>query len=120
MVKRHGAALRLLWKGRCTVYTYGYTTDEGTGVSVKRETAVVEDEPCRVSFSSSPPASDGAGANSASQTITLFISSSVDIPPGSKLVITQNGSVETYAASGRPKVYSTHQEIQLTEFRGWA
>ena len=116
----HGAALRKLWKGRCTVYVFGYTTNEANGRSEEGEKPIVADEPCRVSFGSSPAATDGAGANTAPQGIKLFISSALTIPPGSKLTVTQNGRTESYSSSGKPKVYSTHQEIELTEFKGWA
>lgn len=115
-----GKIARMLWKGCCTVLVKAYETNEDTGVSEEMEIPVFEDEPCHLSFGSSPPSTDGSGANYASQTIKLFIGSALDIPKGSKIVVTQNGVTASYSSSGAPKRYSGHQEIELKEFKGWA
>ena len=54
------------------------------------------------------------------QSVTLYIDPSVDIPEGSKITVTQNGVTRDYERSGRPAVYSCHQEIPLELFKGWA
>ena len=54
------------------------------------------------------------------QSVVLYIDPSVDIPEGSKVTVTQNGVTRDYERSGTPAVYSTHQEIPLELFRGWA
>jgi hypothetical protein len=42
------------------------------------------------------------------------------VKPGSKLTITQNDMTTEYQSSGKPAFYSTHQEIVLELFKGWA
>lgn len=54
------------------------------------------------------------------RSVTLYIDPSVDIPEGSKVTVTQNGVTRDYEQSGTPAVYSTHKEIPLELFRGWA
>lgn len=54
------------------------------------------------------------------QSVTLYIDPSVDIPEGSKVTVTQNGVTRDYERGGTPAVYTTHQEIPLELFEGWA
>lgn len=58
--------------------------------------------------------------DTASQKIVLFIDKDTEIPAGSKIVVTRNGCECTYAQSGRPAMYSNHQEIALELFNEYA
>lgn len=108
-----------LYKGKCTVTEYQDVKDPITKVTRKQEVVVLTEQPCRLSFSSAPAASvDDAPA--ITQSIKLFISPSVEIKPGSKVTVTQNNVTTEYSRSGFPAVYSTHQEIVLDLFKGWA
>jgi hypothetical protein len=80
---------------------------------------VLVDQPCRLSFSSNPSASDGniAGIN---QTVKLFFAPEIDIKEGSKITVTQNGVTTVYKQSGTSAVYSTHKEITLELWEKWA
>ena len=80
---------------------------------------VLYDQPCRLSFSSSPAATDGNVAE-VNQTVKLFCSPDITVKEGSKIVVTQNGVTTEYKQSGTPALYETHQEIILELFRGWA
>ena len=80
---------------------------------------VLMDQPCRLSFSSSPAAADGDIAE-IGQTVKLFFAPEVTVKEGSKITVTQNGVTTAYKQSGTPAVYSTHTEILLELFRGWA
>lgn len=44
----------------------------------------------------------------------------VEVSPGSRITIIQNGRTEVYAQSGQPAVYATHQEIILKLWEDWA
>ena len=55
-----------------------------------------------------------------SQSTKLFISPEIVINGGSKIIVEQDGRKAEYSASGEPAVYSTHQEITLELFKGWA
>ena len=80
---------------------------------------VLVDQPCRLSFSSSPSAKDGDVAE-INQTVKLFYAPEIIVKEGSKITVTQNGVTTEYKQSGTPAVYDTHIEILLELFRGWA
>ena len=83
------------------------------------DVVVLKDQPCRLSFSSSPVTTDGDVAVMA-QTVKLFYSPEIQVKAGSKITVTQNGVTTDYKQSGTPAVYSTHTEILLELFKGWA
>ena len=123
MVKNYQKAKKAfesMYEGTCTVYTGQKSKDPDTGETVFTETAIITDAPCRLSFSSFPATNIVSNAPVLGQATKLFISPGVTIPPGSKLVVTQNGITHTYSNSGEPARYVTHQEINLELFKGWA
>lgn len=113
-------ALQRLWDGRCTVYTQTSTVNTSTGRNVITEVVAIQNEPCRLSFSSAASTTENSEAALVQQSVKLFISNAVSIPPGSKLVITQEGVTETYKRTGKPATYRYHQEIALELFKEWA
>ena len=80
---------------------------------------VLVDQPCRLSFSSSPTTADG-DVPAIAQTVKLFFAPEVTVKEGSKISVTQNGITTVYKRSGTPVVYQTHKEILLELFEGWA
>lgn len=117
----YSQALRRLWTGTCNVYVKGEDKiNETNGRNESGDELLYEALPCRISFGSIPSTKEDGGAAEITQTIKLFIDSSVNIPPGSRLDITQNGVTESYERSGAAAVYSTHQEINLERVKGWA
>lgn len=119
--KSYAAAIKSLWRGKCTVTVRNNdTTDENTGRVVVGEVDTYTDEPCRISFDTVNATQPENNAANIVQSITLFIDRAVVIPEGSKITVTQNGVTAEYEQSGKPAVYSTHQEIPLELFEGWA
>lgn len=112
-------AIESLYDGRCTITEYqkGKRKNGSTGFS---EVIVREGISCRLSFKTLDSANSGASAASLAQTIKVFLAPEINVKPGSKLTITQNGVTTAYKASGKPAIYSTHQEIILDLFEGWA
>jgi hypothetical protein len=117
--ERAKRAFALIFADRCTVYTNAKTKNPVTGETEFTQTAIITDEPCRLSFSNSP-AADGGHVAALTQSVRLFISPDVEIPPGSKIEVIREGKTQTYSSSGEPARYVTHQEINLELFRGWA
>ena len=113
-------AIESLYEGVCTVYTGQKSTDPDTKETVFTETAIITDAPCRLSFASFPATNIIDHAPALGQAAKLFISPGATIPPGSKLVVTENGVTAAYSNSGEPARYVTHQEISLELFKGWA
>lgn len=119
--KSYAAAIKSLWRGKCTVTVRNNDTiDENTGRVVVGEVDTYTDEPCRISFDTVNATQPENNAANIVQSITLFIDRAVVIPEGSKITVTQNGITAVYEKSGKPAVYSTHQEIPLEIFKGWA
>ena len=119
--RSYAAAIKSLWRGKCTVTVRNNdTTDENTGRVVVGEVDTYTDEPCRISFDTVNATQSENNAANIVQSITLFIDRAVVIPEGSKITVTQNGATAVYEKSGKPAVYSTHQEIPLEIFKGWA
>lgn len=119
--KSYAAAIKSLWRGKCTVTVRNNdTTDENTGRVAIGEVDTYTDEPCRISFDTVNATQPENNAANIVQSITLFIDRAVVIPEGSKITVTQNGATAVYEKSGKPAVYSTHQEIPLEIFKGWA
>lgn len=126
------AAVESLYSGTCTVTATTPTFDEITKQTTNTETTLFADQPCRLSFISAPPSdklvsfshnlihSDTPRAHFANQQIKLFIDPSLDIPPGSKISVTQNGLTQYFKSSGVPAVYSSHQELELVRLDEFA
>lgn len=122
MVNAQRAALQSLWRGICTVYVKSPdpTPDPATGRTRFTEQAVAVDVPCRLSFSNITETVPDSGASKVMQTVKLFLDPTVELPPGSKLAVTQNGVTTEYAQSGEPAIYTCHKEVPLKLFERWA
>ena len=105
--------LATLWTGRCTIYEFQDITDPETYQTTQQEVPVLVDEPCRLSYNHEQSTNVQSGAAVVSQSITLFIRPDLVIKPGSVIEITQHGVTEKYKGSGKPAVYSNHQQIIL-------
>lgn len=126
------SAVESLYSGTCTVTATTPTFDESTKQTTNTETTLFTNQPCRLSFISAPPSdklasfsnnlihSDTPRAHLADQQIKLFIDPALDIPPGSKISVTQNGLTQYFKSSGAPAVYSSHQEIELVRLDNFA
>lgn len=113
-------ALKKLWNDFCTVYIQQEITDPHTKRTKFGEIAIVENEPCKLSFNSLTSAENINNVSSINQSITLFLSNKIKIPSGSKIVITRNENTFTYQNSGEPKIFTYHQEIKLELFEKWS
>lgn len=112
-------AIEMTYMGSCTITEYqSYKkVNKSTGHT---EVVIIENQPCKLSFSKITNVSPGEAASMVVQTAKVFIAPEIIIKPGSKLTITQNGVTTEYKNSGEPAMYNTHQEIMLELFKGWA
>ena len=113
-------AIESTYDGVCTVIEYGAIRDEVSKITHHGEIVVLENQPCKLSFEKTAAAVQTDTAAAVGQGVKLFIAPEVTVKPGSKIVIEQNGRTGEYLASGEPAVYSSHQEIVLELFKGWA
>lgn len=107
------------YEGICTIYECRDVTDEKTKLSSEEEVAVIEDQPCKLSFEKLNSVVQTETAAVQAQGVKLFLAPEIAVGSNSKIVVTQNGITNEYSASGVPAVYSTHQEITLESFRRW-
>lgn len=114
------AAVKSLWEGKCTVTVRENKTNEANGRTEAKEVDLCTNEPCRISFDTVQVTEPSNGATQTKQTVTLFIDPAVSLPAGSKITVTQKGTTGVYEQSGVPAVYSTHKEVPLELFKGWA
>ena len=105
--------LSALWIGRCTIYEYQAITDPDTYQTTHELVPLFEDEPCRLSYQKEQATDITNGAAIISQSITLFIRPDIVIKEGSVIDITQHGVTTRYKGSGKPAIYTNHQEIVL-------
>lgn len=105
--------MKMLWIGRCTIYEYATHIDPVTHQSTQTPVAVLENEPCRLSYNWEQATNIQNGAAVVSQSITLFIRPDITIKPGSLIEITQHGVTERFERSGHTAVYTNHQEVKL-------
>ena len=106
-----------LYDSFCTIYRYEKKVDEATHETVTVPVLLVDEPvPCRVDISTSdmPPATySGAEPGAMQQVITLFLKPEITIPPGCFIEVTGPNGPNTYEASGKPAVYTHHQEVRL-------
>ena len=120
MVSRYRRAIERLYTGRMTVTERRAVKDETTKQTEFEDVVVYEDVPCRLSYSNAPVSEELNGAYSVTQEIQVFCAPEIDIKPGSRITVTQNGATRTYVHSGKSAVYSQHMEITLENEREYA
>lgn len=89
-----------LYDGRATVTESQKVKDEKTKLTSTEEVIVLEDEPCRLSYSNVSTTDQTESVAKTSQIIKLFMSPETKIKPGAKITVTQAGVTETYECSG--------------------
>lgn len=113
-------AIESLYDGSCNVVEYQEYIKSNKTKGFK-EVTVIENQPCRLSFSSSPVVSANENlASNLNQNVKLFISPDLTIKAGTKISVTQNGVTTDFKRSGEVALYDTHQEINLELFKGWS
>jgi len=120
MVSARRKAVESLYKGLCTVKVWQEIEDPITHVTKHDEASLFSDTKCKLSYEKQTSSTPTGGPAVIAQTIKLFIAPELDIPAGSKIIVTQHGKTTEYSRSGESAVYKDHQEIVLELFRGYA
>lgn len=112
MVNGMRMAIESLYSGKCDVYEVQKIINQVNKRTTREWVKIIENQPCRLSYSSSAPATDEQPSEK-SQKIKLFIAPELTIKAGSRIDVTQNNVTKQYESSGEPLAYSCHQEIEL-------
>jgi hypothetical protein len=115
-----GPALEMLYKGTCSVTEYRPKQNPINKRTEHGEVVVYNNIPCRLSFKTIKSSDESSTAAGITQITKLFLSLKYSIKPGSKITVTQDDVTTEYQSSGKPAIYSSHQEIMLELFEGWA
>lgn len=113
-------AVQSLWDGRATITVLDGVLNTANGRTEPVERVTATELPCRVSYTTVKSTEPSEEAAVVAQSVTLYIDPSVNIPEGSKITVTQHGVTRDYERSGKPAVYTAHQEVPLELFKGWA
>lgn len=116
----HKKAVQSLWAGKATITVLDGVLNPANGRTEPQERILAADIRCRISHKSVVSTEPNEEATQVAQSVVLYIDPSVDIPEGSKITVTQNGVTRDYERSGKPAVYSCHQEVPLELFKEWA
>lgn len=120
MVKKARKAIESVYDGTCTITEHQKVQKDNKSTGFQ-DVVVQKDLPCRLSFKTINNTNPNENAASTLVQVTeVFLAPEIIVKPGSKLTITQNGVTTEYKSSGEPAFYSTHQEIVLELFKGWA
>lgn len=115
----HKNALQRLWKDKLTLINYEEVT-KPNGSTGFEEITVLEDKPCKLSFSTLQAVTQNDANAAIVQVVKVFCDPALMIDAGSKLVIEHNGRTFEFSRSGEPGIFTNHQEIVLVPFRGRA
>lgn len=118
--KMHRTVIEQTYDGTCTIYSLQDVKDPETKLTEHREVPMHENIPCHLSFSGAVTAEGTGTSTDVKQEIKLFLAPEISVPPGSRIEVTQHGATESYSRSGKPAVYSSHQEIILEFWKEYA
>lgn len=113
-------AIETLYEDTCDIIERVSIKNPLTKKTTFEEVKILEDYPCKLSFGSIP-VTTGDNVAEMVQSVKLFISPDISIAPGSKIIVRRKNGTETaYSNSGKPAIYSNHQEITLELFERWS
>ena len=116
----HRKAIESTYFEKCNIYEQHSIRNEITKLMETEEILVLEEQPCRISFSSAPATSESENVATVKQSVKLFIAPEVEVKAGTKIVVTQDNVTREYSRSGISAVYPSHQEIMLELYGGYA
>jgi len=120
MVNARRKAIESLYRGSCTVKVWESVKDPITKITSSKEVTKIENQPCKLSYEKQTTATNTGGLAIISQTIKLSLAPDLNIPPGCKIIVSQDGLTTEYTRSGKPSVHMDHQHITLELFQGYA
>lgn len=120
MVSARRKALQMLYRGTCTVKTWEEVTDPITKITKHQEVTKFENEPCKLSYVKQTTASPTGGPAVITQEIKLSLAPELEVPAGSRIIVTQDGVTKEFTRSGEPEVHMDHQHITLELFKEYA
>lgn len=111
-------AIESLYDGVCTI-TASEECENEDGSTGMQNRVICEEQPCKLSYGTTKTR-EGDAAAEVSQSIKLLLAPELVVPPGCRIVVTQQNVTRQYTRSGISAAYATHQEINLELKERWA
>lgn len=111
--KAHKKAIESQYEHICIIKEFKSVKDPVTKVTSKKDVIVLENQPCRLSYKNVTSTNQTEANAAVQQTIKLFIAPEIKIREGSKIFVEHEGRTTEFKHSGKPAIYSSHQEIVL-------
>lgn len=111
--------LEKLFNDTCTVTVLEQSENEETGRVENMETIIFSNIPCHFISYGNYNYVENEDVPSVSMKGMLLIDKNIQVPYGSKIIITQNGDTNEFAYAGMQSVYSCHREIPVASFERW-
>lgn len=111
--KAQRKATEMFYEHTCTIKEFQSVKDPVTKQTKKQEIVVLENQPCRLSYSSVKSANQSESNATVQQVIKLFIAPEIIVKEGSRIFIEHEGRTTEFKHSGKPAIYPSHQEITL-------
>ena len=110
-------AIESMYRDTCDIIQLVSSKDPISRRVTTTEQVMYSNVPCKLSVKNLASTSDTANnsdtASAVAQTTTVFMAPELDVPAGSKILVTHFGRQFKYESSGYPAIYSSHQEIRL-------
>ena len=114
----HRKAIEKLYDSVCTVIV-SQEYEKENGATAFHDVALLENQPCRISQQSVTKANNNHVVSEVEKVINLYIAPELNIPAGSKILVTYNDNITEYKNTGVPAFYDTYQKIQLELVGRW-
>ena len=114
----HRKAIERLYDSVCTIIV-SEEYEKENGATAFHDVVKFENQPCRISQQSVTKANNNFVVSEVDKVINLYIASELDIPAGSKILVTYNDVTTEYKNTGVPARYDTYQKIQLEIVGRW-
>lgn len=116
--RRLREAIEALWTDVCSIAVRRTVQAEGGAEEWKVET-IAAGVKCRLSYIEAGTAQLDVAAQ-LGQRAKLMLGSEIEVPPGSLITVERCGREVKYRSSGAPRLYGSHQEIEMELFERWA
>lgn len=112
-MNKHRKSLEKRYRGRCTITTS--QANKVDGETIFNDVVVADNKPCLLIKPKIGTASQTEVQAKVSSKHKLLIAPEIEILPGSKMTVTQDGATYKLSCSGKPFVRRSHQLVELLE-----
>lgn len=116
---RFRSAIEKLYDATCNIVV-NEEYEKPNGVTAFRDVAKYTDEPCHVSQTTANKAENDHVASEITKRVSIYLKENLNVPAGSKILVTYNGITTEYKFSGESARYDCFQKIVAEHVGRWA